>query len=108
MIAAGKQHEQVSKITATGIAQPSDILDTSKRIMGVVSYREFALGYGAADERAGSLTFDNQSSLVAAKVSHFVGIIIHIEPSKSVVFEPIWYEAAWVLGQCGENPNKQQ
>jgi hypothetical protein len=54
MIAARKKREQVSKITAAGIAQPSDVLDTGQWIVRVVSYGELALSYGAADKRARS------------------------------------------------------
>jgi hypothetical protein len=53
MIAAGKRHEQISKIATTGIAQFSDVLETGERIARAVSNEEFALGHGAADKRTG-------------------------------------------------------
>jgi hypothetical protein len=53
MIAAGKRHEQISKIATTGIAQFSDVLETGERTARAVSNEEFALGHGAAVKRTG-------------------------------------------------------
>ena len=82
MIAAREQHKQVSKVAAAGIAQPSHILDTGKRIIRVVAYRELALSYGAGDKRAGSFSLNHQGFFIATDLNWFVGIVTHMESSK--------------------------
>ena len=74
MITARKQHEQVSKMTAASIAQPSDILNTGKRILRVVTYGEVALSYRAADKRAGSFSLHHQGLFIVTKLNYFVGV----------------------------------
>jgi hypothetical protein len=67
MIAAGKRHEQISKIATTGIAQFSDVLETGERTARAVSNEEFALGHGAADKRTGD--FFSTSSFISSLLS---------------------------------------
>ena len=83
MIPARKQGEQVSKITATAIAQPSDVFDTGKWVLCVVSYGEFALDYGAANKRAGCFSLHQSGLFIVPEINWFVGIVTHLESSQS-------------------------